>query len=78
MRIKKVYCLHLKESLLDVKVSPPEYERYIYRHNRAVYPAVCETLGVPIVPYGRENVADVLLVASFGSLTIGVIFRRYI
>ncbi|CBY21470.1 unnamed protein product [Oikopleura dioica] len=44
----------------------PAYEKYIF--GKAVFPAVCKNLEIPLEPYCPSNKADILIVASFGSL----------
>ena len=38
------------------------------KNSRKVFPAVCKNLEIPLEPYCLSNKADILIVASFGSL----------
>merc|ERR1711892_1469402 len=65
--------LHVKKviktaPLLSPNVAATDHERYLYNIKRPLFPLACNKLDVPIEPYHPTNVADILVVASFGKL----------
>jgi hypothetical protein len=69
-----------KDSLLESGRQASAHEQRNYGIRKPLFPVVCKSLNVPILPYSQTHKADILLVASFGSLmrvfTIAILVRN--